>query len=53
LVNIIKSFTTEEERIEAIEREFGVKLTREEREGTKGRTVAIDKFDLAAQKFEF
>jgi hypothetical protein len=40
-------------RIEAIEREFGVKLTREEREGIKGRNVAIDEFDLTAQKFEF
>jgi arylamine N-acetyltransferase len=52
-VNILASFTTEEERIETIEREFGVTLTREEREGIRGRKVAIDEFDLAAQKFEF
>lgn len=51
--NIIATFTTEDERIEAIEREFGVKLTQEEREGIRGREVAVDKFDLAAQKFEF
>ena len=51
-VNIIATFATEDERIEVIEREFGVKLTQEEREGIKGRKIAVDEFDLAAQKFE-
>ena|SRR5271170_6505791 len=51
--NIITRFTTEEERIAAIEGPFGVKLTQEEREGIKGRKVAVEHFDLEAQKYEF
>ena|SRR5271168_1410675 len=51
--NIIQRFTTEEERIIAIEGEFGVKLTQEEREGIKGRKIAVEHFDPEAQKYEF
>jgi len=51
--NIIKRFTTEEERIIAIEREFGVNLTQEEREEIKGCKVAVEHFDPEAQKYEF
>ena len=39
----IAIFTTEEERIDAIEREFGIKLTSEERDGIKNRKVSVDK----------
>jgi hypothetical protein len=39
----IAIFTTEEERIDAIEREFGIKLSSEERDGIKNRKVAVDK----------
>jgi len=51
--NIIKRFTTEEERITAIEGEFGVKLTQEERKGIKGSKVAVEHIDMEAQKYEF
>ena len=39
----IAIFTTEEERIDAIEREFGIKLSSEERDGIKNRKVSVDK----------
>jgi hypothetical protein len=42
----IAIFTTEQERIEAIEREFGIKLTREEQDGIKHRKVAVDKLEI-------
>jgi hypothetical protein len=50
---VLTTFTTEEERIEAIEKEFGVRLTQEEREGIIGRNVAVDKFNAAGQEFEY
>jgi 3-phenylpropionate/cinnamic acid dioxygenase small subunit len=52
-VNVLANFTTEEERIKVIETEFGVKLTQEEREGIKGRKVAVENFDAAGQEFEY
>jgi hypothetical protein len=52
-VNVLTTFTKEEERIKAIEVEFGVKLTQEEREGINGRKVAVDKFDADGQEFEY
>jgi arylamine N-acetyltransferase len=40
----LATFKTEDERIDAIEREFGVKLSLDERNGIKGRKVALDQF---------
>jgi alpha-glucuronidase len=50
--NMLARFTAEEERIAAIEREFGIKLLLEEREGIHLRKVAVKHFDLDAQKHE-
>jgi arylamine N-acetyltransferase len=42
----LAEFKTEKERIEAIEEVFGIKLSKEEREGIKGDKVAIDQYEL-------
>jgi hypothetical protein len=52
-VNILARFMSEEERIAAIEGEFGIKLNQEERQGIHGHQVAVKHFDLDAQKYEF
>ena len=52
-VTVLTNFTTEEERIKAIEMEFGVRLTQEESKGIIGRKVAVDNFDAAGQVFEY
>lgn len=38
---ICSTFATEEERVEAIEREFGVKLNKQEQEGIKHSAVTL------------
>jgi hypothetical protein len=45
----LEIFKTEEQRIEAIEREFRVKLSQEERDGIRGRKVAVDQFKLQSE----
>jgi hypothetical protein len=45
----LERFKTEEQRIEAIERDFGVKLSQEERDGIRGRKVAVDQFKLQSE----
>jgi hypothetical protein len=42
----LAKFKTEQERIEAIEKEFGIELSQEERDGIKGDKVAIDRYEL-------
>jgi len=52
-VNPISRFRTEEERVEAIEKWFGIPLTEEEKMAIRGRPLAVDKFDRQTQEFEF
>jgi hypothetical protein len=42
----LETFKSEEQRIEAIDRVFGIKLSQEERDGIKGRKVAMDQYGL-------
>jgi hypothetical protein len=38
-------FKTEEERVEAFEKVFGIKLSNEEREGIKNRDLSVENLD--------
>ena len=49
----IATFHTEDSRIEVLEKEFGIKLTTQERNGMKGRKVAVENFDPHTKQFEF
>lgn len=50
---LIGTFKTEEDRLEALEREFGIKLSQEEIDGINGRNLSVAKLDLDAPTFGF
>jgi hypothetical protein len=41
---VLATFTNEDERVDAIEHYFGIKLDQEEIDGMKGRKVAVDNY---------
>lgn len=43
---IIELFTSEQNRVDAVKREFGIILGREETEAISGTKVAVENFDL-------
>jgi hypothetical protein len=47
----ITTFKTEQERVAALEKEFGVKLSQEEIEAIKGRKTAVENSDPEAPSF--
>src|SRR5436190_19995190 len=49
--NRLEMFKTEEERIEALKREFGIILSEEEKEGINGQKLAIENFDSHTKQF--
>jgi len=52
-VTVLQRFVTEEERIEALEREFGIVLSREEKDRIKGRRLAVGILDPEAPTYGF
>ena len=46
-------FKTEEERVAALEREFGIKLSQEEIDAIKGRKLSVENLDPEASIFLF
>ncbi len=51
--NRLEMFKTEEERIEALKGEFGIILSKEEREAINGEKLAIENFDPHTNQFAF
>lgn len=49
----IATFETEEERLEALEKEFGIHLTAEEKDGIIGSRLAVDNFDRHTKQSVF
>jgi arylamine N-acetyltransferase len=50
---VLEMFDTEKQRIAALEREFNITLTSEEREGIKERPLAVNKFDKHTKQTVF
>jgi hypothetical protein len=49
----IEMFDTEDERITALERVFGIELTREEKDSIKGSKLAVENFDRHTKQTVF
>jgi hypothetical protein len=49
----IEMFDTEDERITALKRVFGIELTREEKDSIKGSKLAVENFDRHTKQTVF
>lgn len=49
----IELFDTEDERITALERMFGIELTAEEKDSIKGSKLAVENFDRDTKQIAF
>jgi|SRR5579862_2094444 len=46
--HLMSIFETEEERLTTLEHEFGIKLSQEEIDGIKGKTLSVERTDPSA-----